>query len=644
MPRRLFPVIALLLLIALAGPAAAQGGPTLSPAAESLTGYALVESDLPSGARLTPGLVEVTNEAMAASDPDSAEAIYEFGRFTEIVQRMSRAAGPGNIVAGITMFRDGDGAWNDALATTFGPYHEVEQTLPGPDVGERSVLYRFIRGIAPNRVEGSMLIAQRDRIQIAVSVIGPVGAVSPDEIIPIARTLDGKLVALPPGPVTDAQRAALEEPTPSVLVRGAVRLLRAEFYQPLEVDALLVEAWQGATRALERAGVTDVPPPPAYPPDDDAAIALHMQSFPALERLADGRISRQDLAYAALAELVSRRGDCHTSHLNRTRWEIFKARQQGAPAVQIGVSFTIEKPLTVTTVLPNSPAERAGLRSGQQVTAINGAELQEYSVTEARALIDPREGVPTTFTVRNPDGSRQEITVAPAAFSLPVMESRLLPGNFGLLSFYTFQAGDEQLTRMREILTGWEAQGVSGWIIDLRRNGGGSSALMTALASLFVEGGRLYANVSRDEQPRFINATPGLTLPFQRPLVFLVGPGSASASEILAGSLQARGRAVVVGDVTAGCIGSFIPRGLLDGSAFNPTVTEILIGPDGARLHRKGVTPNVSAPITPADAAAGRDPGVAAAIEVLQEIAGQTQPAAGMPAAAPEQPATVVDF
>jgi C-terminal processing protease CtpA/Prc len=102
--------------------------------------------------------------------------------------------------------------------------------------------------------------------------------------------------------------------------------------------------------------------------------------------------------------------------------------------------------------------------------------------------------------------------------------------------------------------------------------------------------------------------------------------------------------AVVVGDVTAGCIGSFIPRGLLDGSAFNPTTSEILIGPDGARLHRTGITPNVFAPVTAADAAAGRDPGLAAATDVLRALAGQTQPAAEMPTAAPEQRAIVVEF
>ncbi|MGH2583678.1 MAG: S41 family peptidase, partial [Dehalococcoidia bacterium] len=442
-----------------------------------------------------------------------------------------------------------------------------------------------------------------------------------------------------------AQRALLEEPTPSVLVRGAVRLLLSEFYQPVEVDALLTEAWQGASRALQRAGVANVQPPPSYPKDEDEAIALHMRSFPELGRLVQDRVTPQELAYAALAELVDRRDDCHTSHLDKTRWEIFKARQEGGAAVQIGVGFSMEKPMRVVNVLPNSPAERAGLRFGQEVLAINGRELQEFNITEARTLIDPREGVATTFRVRNPSGRVEEITVAPAAFALPALESRILDGNIGYMTFYQFQSSDQQLGLMRQTLEEWESQGVVGWIIDLRRNSGGAAALMDAMMSLFVSGGRLYANVERGEQPQFTSATPGLTLPFQRPLVFLVGPGSASASEIMAGSLRERGRAVTVGDTTAGCIGSFIPRGLLDGSAFNPTVSEILIGPDGLQLHRIGVTPSVPAPITPEDAEAQRDPGLPAAVNVIQELTSNRTPVARLPAVPAQQPrAKVVEF
>ena len=77
----------------------------------------------------------------------------------------------------------------------------------------------------------------------------------------------------------------IEEPTPAVLVRGAVRLLLRDYVEPLDAAELLTEAWQGAARVMTAAGVQGVPPPPAYPADEDAAIALHMRMFPTLEKL-----------------------------------------------------------------------------------------------------------------------------------------------------------------------------------------------------------------------------------------------------------------------------------------------------------------------------------------------------------------------
>jgi carboxyl-terminal processing protease len=644
MLRRLAPLLVLLLLLAGASASAAQPRPRLSPAAQQLAHYLPTQADLPPGVRIQAGPIEGTNEDFAAVDPDNAELIYRHGRFTEAFEQMRRGAGPGVITASVVSWRDSDGAWADALATTdsfTNPALAMQRTLPGPAVGERSVLFRLsTSGTAA--IEAFILVLQRDRLKVEVALTGPRGSVSVNEILPIARIIDENIERAPPGPPTDAERAVFEEPTPAVLVRGAVRLLLNEFYQPVEVDELLREAWAGATRALERAGVSSVPPAPNFSTDEDAAIDLHMRSFPLLEALAAGRISQQELAYAAIAELVDRRDDCHTSHLSRQRWETFKARQEGAPAVQIGVSFTSEKPLRVVSVLPNSPAERAGLRPGQEIVAINGQAVAAFSITEARALIDPREGAQTAFTVRNPSGRMQEITVAPETFAIPDMESRILPGNIGYLTFYGFNTNDEQLVRMREILTDWESQGVVGWIIDLRRNSGGSSALMNQMISLFVNGGRLYATVERGEEPVFVNADPRLTLPFQRPLVFLAGPGSASAGEIMPGALWARGRAVIVGETTNGCIGGFIPRGLLDGSAFNPTRIEILIGPDALRLHRQGVSPNVYAPVTPEDAEAGRDPGLPAAVTVITELAGGGVPVGQAAPAPPQRPRALI--
>src|SRR2546422_2138738 len=102
------------------------------------------------------------------------------------------------------------------------------------------------------------------------------------------------------------------ESRPSALVRAAVEALAAQFFEPLAVDDLLRDAWAGAAAALSHAGRSFVPSPPNYPNNPTAAYLLHDQSFPMLEELADGYVTVDELATAALEELLARRRDVHT--------------------------------------------------------------------------------------------------------------------------------------------------------------------------------------------------------------------------------------------------------------------------------------------------------------------------------------------
>lgn len=630
MAKRLLP--ALVLLIALAGLGtgtvqAQEASSPLSPVARTLTRYALAPADLPAGSRLTGAPEESTNEDVAASDPDQAALIRRNGRFAEIDQVATRAGKPGTIVAAVILFRDAEGAWSDALDSTFPTGVRVESTVPGPPVGQRSVLFHYEAAgtqtsngqSRPVQVGVYQLIFQRDRLELAVSVQGLADEISVDEILPLAQAMDAKVLASPPGPVTAAEEAMLEEPTPTVLVRGAARILVRRFFKPISAAEVLTDAWASASETLRRAGVSAIPPVPLYSTDDDeAAIALHMLRFPELERLAEGHISQAQLAASTLGYIAGQRNDCHTGYVSAAAWQRTKAQLTGESFVAFGISFAQDEPLRLVSVLPGSPAKAAGLRAGQIITAINGRSIAGLGISEARALLDPTEGVVTTFSVLYPSGRTEQIAVAPARFSLLTLESEILPGNIGVMRFYTFPFGDELLNQVRTVLTSWEAQGVQGWIIDMRENGGGQEPV--DLDSLFTTTGRLYGNVPRQGNPSYRSAS-GRPLPFQRPLVFLVGPGSASSGEIFPGSLQVRGRAVLVGEKTAGCVGSTEFPGLLDGSVFQVTVTEVTIGPENQRLNGVGVSPNIEVAAPTADEdAAGMDPQQDAAIGVLREL------------------------
>jgi hypothetical protein len=278
MPRKLLALVLLVLLVALAGVrpvAARQASAPLSEAARLVLPYTIRRADLPAGSRLTE-TEETSNEDLAASNPDNAALIQTHGRITEVSQATTRAAGSGGIILSLGLFRDAAGAWGDALDSTFPDGVTPERTLPGPDVGEQSVVFRFASGSGAGQRETMMLVFQRDRLEVALIVTATGGGASLDEVLPLARLVDSRIQAAPPPPPTPAEVAASDPPTPAVLVRGAVRLLLARFYTELDPAELLTEAWTGAARALTRAGVTDVPPPPAYPADADAAIAAHL--------------------------------------------------------------------------------------------------------------------------------------------------------------------------------------------------------------------------------------------------------------------------------------------------------------------------------------------------------------------------------
>ncbi len=111
-------------------------------------------------------------------------------------------------------------------------------------------------------------------------------------------------------PVTADEATRTEETRPTGLVRAAVDALARQFFEPLAVDDLLRDVWAGAAAALVRATGSFVPP--RYPDDPARACAVHEATFPTLERLASGYLGLDELATAALEELLAQRRDGHT--------------------------------------------------------------------------------------------------------------------------------------------------------------------------------------------------------------------------------------------------------------------------------------------------------------------------------------------
>jgi len=412
---------------------------------------------------------------------------------------------------------------------------------------------------------------------------------------------------------------------PSGLVRAAVETLITEFFEPLAADELLRDAWAGATAAVRRAGRSDVPSPPEFPGDPEGAYRVHDQAFPTLERLARGLLSPDELATAALDELLTRRRDAHTVLLvPRGRFWPFEddpTSPAGWASRSFGMTLTDTSPLTVIDVLARGPAQRAGVRRGQPVLAINGRPTIHLRRPQAMARLNWQPGAVNVLKVCGP--STHSVNLELQSELMPMPYTEILPGQIGLLRMDGFAASDLEAAALRVALEGFEQAGARGWIVDMRWNGGGPSI---QLSRLLIDKGRLFSRIRFNEvhlpdgtllpkrQDIDFDAT---ALPIQRPLVILIGPGSISGAESFAGPMQAYGRAKLVGERSAGACGLVRTVHLAAGWTICLATHHTDFGPDERQLNRIGISPDVVIAPTPEDEAAGRDPQLEAAVDML---------------------------
>lgn len=409
--------------------------------------------------------------------------------------------------------------------------------------------------------------------------------------------------------------------SPTALVRAAVEALHAQFYEPLSVADLLRDAWEGATGALMRANVSPVPPAPTYPDNLAETYRLHEEMFPGLEDFGRAALGAQELAAEAIREMLARRRDGHTNILATPLTPASQCTNSGA-RVDFGLIFTDAPPLAIAAVVPGGPAQRAGLRRGQQVLRINSQLCDRLRRSAAKTLLKDGDGATNVVTVRNADGS--EITVELRGKPTPRISRHILPGPFGLLRIDWFEANHDETEELHAALTSFEKAGAQGWIIDLRWNRGGGSIY---LSRLLVDQGRLFSRHRHNDAhlpdgtvlPRRVDIdADGTALPFQRPVAVLIGPESISGAESFAGPMRALGRATLVGERTAGACGAARAVALAPGWTISLAAWETRFGPEEWALNRIGVPPDVEVVPTADDDAVGRDPQLEAAMTVLR--------------------------
>lgn len=255
----------------------------------------------------------------------------------------------------------------------------------------------------------------------------------------------------------------------------------------------------------------------------------------------------------------------------------------------IGVALNRGKGgLRITSILPETPALEVGLKRGDIIRRVNGMKVSRLDLEEAVAHIKGPEGTEVTLQIER-GSDLMSFTIERAAIELPNLEAKLRKKDqLGYIRLYGFTrgAGDEVRTEVDRLLD----KGARGIIFDLRDNGGGLVTEGIEVASVFIEEGEVVTVRARSEAPEVFTAEGEA---FEDvPLVVLVNGGTASAAEIVAGAVQDRERADLVGVRTYGKGAVQTVIDLPDGSGLKFT-TAAYYTPSGKNLAGKGLTPDV---------------------------------------------------
>jgi carboxyl-terminal processing protease len=320
-------------------------------------------------------------------------------------------------------------------------------------------------------------------------------------------------------------------------------------------------------------------------------------------------LTYQDLIYGALRGMLNTL-DPHSEFMEPAKYNELKNDTEGAfGGVGIVIGLRGDQ-LTVIAPIEDTPAFRAGVMSGDRIVGIEGRSTEKLSVTEAVKRLRGQPGTVVTISVLRPStGTVKEHKLTRAIIKVHTVkdingnrEFPLAENKIGYVRLIQF--GEQTTTELEAALKRLEAQGLQGLIVDLRDNPGGLLDQAAKVCEEFVQPRTLVVSTEgRDPAEKKEYRATSRAQHLKLPLVLLVNGGSASASEIVAGCLQDLKRAVLVGEQTfgKGSVQSVIP--LPDGSALRLTTAKYYT-PSHKVIHEKGITPDISVPVSIEDAEA----------------------------------------
>ncbi len=285
--------------------------------------------------------------------------------------------------------------------------------------------------------------------------------------------------------------------------------------------------------------------------------------------------------------------DPHSAYMNRDQCKEMQTETRGAFG-GLGIEITVRDGiLTVVTPIEDTPAWRAGIQSGDKIIEIDDVSTKTYSLSEAVKRMRGKVGTKVTLTILREGWTEpKKFTLAREVIQIKTVKPKVLEPGYAYVRVTQFneKTGDDLDAALKK----FEAtqKPLKGLVLDLRNDPGGLLEQAVRVSNEFIDSGLIvYTDGRMADQKRRYEAQKGTAIPYV-PMIVLVNGGSASASEIVAGALQDRGRAVILGTQTFGKGSVQTIFTLDDGSCLRLT-TGRYYTPKGRMIHTIGITPDI---------------------------------------------------
>lgn len=340
------------------------------------------------------------------------------------------------------------------------------------------------------------------------------------------------------------------------------------------------------------------------------------QLYDALKRTYDGQLDAQKLMDGLKDGLAKATGDQYTEYLSSKEAKEFNDDLNGTFS-GIGAELGKEENfLIVVSPIAGFPAEKAGLRPKDIITAIDNEPAYDLSVSEAVSKIRGPEGTKVKLKIVRNNSEELEFEIIRSKITIPSVTSEIIEGNIGYIKVSRFS--DDTAGLGREAAEKFKRAGVVGVILDMRGNPGGLLDSAVDISGLWLPKGKTVLQEKRGGKVIRSFTAKGSAVLQGVPTVVLIDEGSASASEITAGALKDNNAATLIGQKTFGKGSVQQLESLSAGSILKVTIARWYT-PGGKNIDKEGIEPDQKVERTDDDFATGRDPQKEAAINFLKK-------------------------